>query len=121
MIAARRGPRLGLVASVIVVAAGLVLAGCGDDRKPQTVEVVVPAGSQDRLDAGKPVVVMPARIELRVGDTLLIRNEDDADQTVGPYFVTAGDEISLTYSVPGRYEGYCPLSEGEHYEIVVEP
>jgi hypothetical protein len=118
MTAVRRGSHLLLVALVALLAAG-VLAGCGDDRQPQTVEVVVPAGTQDRLDAGETVAVMPALIELRVGDTLLIRNEDDADQTVGPYFVTAGGEISLTYSVPGRYEGYCPVSEGERYEIVV--
>ena len=107
-----------LLAALVAVAA--LVGGCGDDARPRTVEVVVPAGTQDRLDAGETVEVMPARLELQVGDTLLIRNEDDADQTVGPYFVAAGKEISLSYSVPGRYEGYCPVSEGERYEIVVE-
>ena len=115
----RRGPRLVLVVLVALLAAGS-LHGCGDGDPAQTVEVVVPAGTQDRLDAGEAVAVMPARIDLQVGDTLRIRNEDDADQTVGPYFVAAGAEIALTYSVPGRYEGYCSLSEGERYEIVVE-
>lgn len=38
---------------------------------------------------------------------------------MGPYFVTAGGELSLTYSVAGRYEGYCPLSGSDGYEIVV--
>lgn len=114
----RRGGHLLLWALVALGAAG-TLAGCGEDRQPQIVEVVVPAGTQDRLDAGEAVVVMPARIELQVGDTLLMRNEDDVDQTVGPYFVTAGGELSLTYSVAGRYEGYCPLSGSDGYEIVV--
>jgi hypothetical protein len=112
-----RAGRLLLCALVVTTVGSL--AGCGGDREPQTVEVVVPAGTQDRLDAGEVVDVMPARIELRVGDTLLLRNEDDVDQAVGPYFVTAGGELSLTYSVTGRYEGYCPLSGSDGYEIVV--
>lgn len=116
--ARRPGLRLLAWALVVIASAGPV-AGCGDDRQAQTVEVVVPAGTQDRLDAGETVDVMPARIELRVGDTLLLRNEDDVDQTVGPYFVAAGRILSLTYSVPGRYEGYCPLSGSDGYEIVV--
>ena len=103
---------------VALAALALVLAGCGGDDA-RTVELVVPAGTQDRLDAGEQVAVMPDRIDLEVGDTLLIRNEDDVDHTVGPYFVGAEGEISLTYSVAGRYEGYCPVSAGERYEIVV--
>lgn len=118
MTSRRRALRRLLGALLVLVVAGPVTA-CGDDREPQTVEVVVPAGTQDRLDAGEEVDVMPARIELRVGDTLHLRNEDDVDQTVGPYFVTAGGNLSLTYSVPGRYEGYCPLSGSDGYEIVV--
>jgi hypothetical protein len=106
-----------LAAMAVVLAGGLT--ACGTEVEPRTVEVVVPAGTQQRLDAGEAVVVMPSLIELRVGDTLLIRNDDDVDQTVGPYSVGAGAELSLTYGVAGRYEGYCPLSEGERYEIVV--
>jgi hypothetical protein len=116
--ARRPGLRLLAWALVVLASAGAV-TGCGEDRQSQTVEVVVPAGTQDRLDAGETVDVMPARIELRVGDTLLMRNEDDVDQAVGPYFVSAGGELSLTYSVAGRYEGYCPLSGTDGYEIVV--
>lgn len=118
MTSLRRAATALLGGLVVLLAAG-GLAGCGEDRQAQTVEVVVPAGTQDRLDAGEVVDVMPARIELRVGDTLLMRNEDDVDQSVGPYFVTAGGELSLTYSVAGRYEGYCPLSGTDGYEIVV--
>jgi hypothetical protein len=93
---------------------------CASDHQPQTVEIVVPAGTQQRLEAGESVDVMPALLEMRVGDTLLIRNEDSVDQAVGPYFVAARDELRFTYGSPGRYEGYCPLSQGERYEIVVE-
>ena len=62
---------------------------------------------------------MPTRLEMRVGDTLLIRNEDDALQVVGPYTVPAGEEMRLTYGVAGEFEGYCAISEGERYQIIV--
>jgi hypothetical protein len=105
---------VGLVAVVL-----LATAGCAGDPPPRTVEIVVPAGTQERLSAGETVEVMPARLDLRVGDTLLIRNEDSVTQSVGPYLVAANSEYRLTYGSPGRFEGYCPLSEGQRYEIVV--
>lgn len=107
-----------LVAAVAVAA----LSACGGDdgRDPVTVSIVIPAGTQRALEAGQRVEIMPTRLEFNVGDTLYIRNDDDTDQSVGPYFVPAGAEFSFTYNSPGVYEGYCPLSEGERYEIVVE-
>ena len=94
--------------------------GCGGgDEEGRVVEIVVPLGTQERLDRGEDVVVMPAVLRFEVGDTLLIRNEDVADQSVGPYEVRAGQEFELRYGAPGRYEGMCPLTEGKTYEIVI--
>lgn len=108
------------MATVALVAAA-TLAACDDSvPEPTTFEVVVPAGTQQYMDAGGEVDIMPTRIELRVGDTLLIRNEDSVGQSVGPYQVAAGAELRFTYGAPGRYEGYCPLSVGDRYEIIVE-
>lgn len=109
------------------VLAVTLATACGGDsraaksetRKGKTVELVVPDGTAARMKLGESVVVMPARLELRVGDTLLIRNEDSVDQSVGPYYVKAGGKISLTYGKAGRFEGYCPVSEGQHYVLVV--
>lgn len=106
------------LAATFAVLIGGVASACSTPE-PQTIEVVVPAGTQDRLDAGETVDVMPARIEMRVGDTLVIRNDDSVRQSVGPYQVEANRSIRLTYGTPGTFEGYCPLSEGERYEIVI--
>jgi hypothetical protein len=115
-----RGARLLVLLVVAAVCAALIGACGADDRAPQTIEIVVPAGTQERLDRGETVEIMPARLELRVGDTLVIRNEDAVAQSVGPYSVPAHGETRLTYGSPGRFEGYCPLSEGQRYEIIVE-
>ncbi|MFP4513146.1 MAG: hypothetical protein ACLFRV_09405 [Acidimicrobiales bacterium] len=110
------------VVPLLLLSAGAIvwiLAGDGGSRPSETIEIIVPAGTQDRLAAGEEVVVMPARLEFRVGDRIRIRNDDDVAQSVGPYVVDPGKEMLLEYGAPGVYEGYCPLSEGERYEIVV--
>jgi hypothetical protein len=104
--------------AVIALAVALTTAACGDDSG-QVHELVVPRGTQERLDRGETVVVMPTVLRFEVGDTLRIRNEDVVDQAVGPYLVRAGEQFELVYGSPGRYEGWCPLSLGERYEIVI--
>lgn len=106
---------------LVAVAVGAIAGagGCAGSRDPRTVEFVVPAGTAARLAAGEKVVVMPDRVELRVGDSLSIRNEDTVDQSVGPFFVGAGNTVRYTYGKPGTFEGYCALSEGQRYEIIV--
>lgn len=108
-----------LAAALLLVTAG---AGCGETEEagPDVVEIVVPEGTAKRLRAGEDVVVMPERLELDVGQTLLIRNEDVEEASVGPYAVGAGKTLSIRYGRPGSFEGFCPLSENDRYEIVIE-
>lgn len=110
------------VAAALVLAAALLLgmsSSCAAKPDPQTIEIVVPAGTQARMDAGETVTVMPTRLELRVGDTLHMINNDVVAHPIGPYVVEANDELRMRYGSPGHFEGYCPLSEGERYEIIV--
>jgi hypothetical protein len=110
--------RLALVVLVLVL--GLGSAACGDtDGRTTTRELVVPAGTMERLSRGEDVTVMPSVMRFGVGDTLRIRNDDAVAQDVGPYRVEAGAEFEVTFGSAGRFEGFCPLSEGDRYEIVI--
>lgn len=118
----RRGaPRIA-AAAVALAALALVAAtaGCGgDEREPRVVEYVVPDGAAARIARGERVAIMPDVLELRVGDTLRIRNEDVVGATVGPYTVEAGREFTLTYGAPGVFTGACDYSEDGTFRIVV--
>lgn len=111
------GRRAALFVAAVVAVLGL--SACGGGSEERTIEIVVPAGTQELLDAGEKVAVMPDRIELRVGDTLVLRNEDSVRQLVGPYLVDAEDERQFSWGSPGTFWGYCALSENYRYEIVV--
>jgi len=119
----RVGGRAPLVLTALAAALLLALlgTGCGDTEEaaPEVVELVVPDGTAARLRAGEDVVVMPERLELEVGQTLVIRNEDVEAASVGPYSVAAGKTLSVRYGQPGTFEGVCPLSENDRYEIVI--
>jgi hypothetical protein len=111
------------LAIVAVLASTLLFAACGGDdssgAKPKVVEIIVPAGTQDKLDRGEIVDVMPALLEFRVGDTLRVRNDDSHVQYAGPYRVLPGEQFELEYGAPGRYGGLCDLSGNARYEIVI--
>lgn len=108
-------------AALIALALVVALVACAPAREPQVTEIVVPAGTEIRLITGRTVDIMPAEIQLRVGDTLRIRNEDASFHEVGPYRVAPQETVEITYGQAGRYEGMCALSGAGSYVIEVTP
>ncbi|HSP28895.1 MAG TPA: hypothetical protein VLN74_10140 [Ilumatobacteraceae bacterium] len=117
----------GLVGGVLV---GGVLAGCGnDDTQPATevvsdaeratFEYVIPVGAGEALDAGTPLEILPAELQVNVGDTIRIENQDDRGHTVGPFFVGANETLTQRFSTPGEFEGVCTVHPSGQLVLVV--
>ena len=85
----------------------------------QTIEILVPDGTQAQMDAGDEIVLFPRRLEVGVGDRIVIANEDTSSHQVGPYVVGPGQEIVQTFSSPGIIEGICTLHPSGEVTIVV--
>jgi len=85
----------------------------------QTIEIVVPQGTQAQMDAGEEIVLFPRRLEVGVGDRIVIENEDDSSHQVGPYIVGPGQRIVQTFSTTGIIEGICTLHPSGEVTIVV--
>ncbi|MCZ7526367.1 MAG: hypothetical protein M5U14_08345 [Acidimicrobiia bacterium] len=111
--------------TLAVVLAGLVAAGllvAWPALSPHEAEVHaydVPPGTGDRLDRGEDVELFPARLEVRVGDTLRITNRDDREHLVGPFSVGAGETLEQTFRQTGVFEGICTLHPSGNVKIVV--
>jgi len=118
---ARRSPAV-IVAAVfaaLAIAAILVLLVLPRGGDTQVHEYVVPAGTQERIDAGEEVSLFPQHLEVRVGDRLVIDNQDDNTHQVGPYVVGAGQRIEQAFAVPGAIEGFCTLHPSGQVSIIV--
>ena len=109
---------------------GGVLAGCGnddtqptteivDDAESATFEYVIPVGAGEALDAGTPLEILPAELQVNVGDTIRIENQDDRGHTVGPFFVGANETLTQRFSTPGEFEGVCTVHPSGQLVLVV--
>jgi hypothetical protein len=57
---------------------------------------------------------MPQHLDVKVGDSIRIKNQDGRDYMIGPFFVTAGQELAMRFTQPGELSGVCQMNpEGE--------
>lgn len=114
--------RRGLLTAMAAIGLGtivvLVLVVATSTRS-DTIEVVVPAGTAARMDAGELVELLPAVLRVDVGDELFITNNDDEVHLVGPYAVAPGQVLRQQFTTPGRIEGVCTLHPDGEIAIVV--
>jgi len=127
----RRRSARRLVAAVLASAFAFgVVAGCGDDAsqpgteavtiaEAATFEYVIPAGAGEALDAGSPLEILPAELQVNVGDTIRIENQDDRGHTVGPFFVGANETLTQRFSTPGEFEGVCTVHPSGQLVLIV--
>lgn len=112
-----------LVVSTIFVAvfneAVFLLQKDPHDRAPQTIELVIPAGTAARVEAGDDDPTIPAEMVFVMGDTLLVRNEDIASHQLGPVWVPAGATASLAMSEPAKLAYSCSFSTSRYLNLDV--
>jgi plastocyanin len=101
--------------SVLAAAQGVLAAAqTGDDLYPASIDhrFVVPAGTGATLDAGGIVEILPRDLEVRVGDRIVVVNEDLRPHSVGPWTVRAHDTFAFRFHTVGRYDSHCSLHRG---------
>jgi len=118
-----------LFVSVIVA---LSATACGDDRSGPlvvddpdastfTYDYLIPAGTGERYDNGEFVEILPAELEVEVGEVMRIVNDDDRDHLVGPFFVGAGETLTQRFSAEGDFEGICTVHPSGQFVLHVNP
>ena len=113
----------------IIFAASLVVVatGCGRVGDPTTEQsdapadyaFSIPVGAGEALDRGEPLEILPAELEVTVGETLEIVNHDDRGHLVGPFFVGAGETLRQRFASPGVFSGICTVHPSGEIELVV--
>jgi plastocyanin len=106
-----------IIAAVVAVA---LLAGRDDGSSSNGIvwSFVVPAGTKDKQDKGQYVGdILPEQLNVSVGDTVTIRNEDAVVHTFGPFTVRPGETQKMTFTEPGYFFGVCTV--GGHDTVTI--
>lgn len=101
-----------IVAALLFVVAGAALIGfavSSGGGSARTLQYTVPEGTGARIAAGEKVYVFPARLDLHVGDTIVIHNDDTRPAVVGPYTVDRNSTLSQTFLRTGFVTGFCSI------------
>ncbi len=75
------------------------------NRSPQTITLVIPAGTAQKVEAGGEIPEIPSEMTFVLGDVLEVKNEDTVTHQLGPLYVPPGSSAAL------------PLNEADHFTL----
>lgn len=111
-----------LALSVIVallLAVGLVINKQVSTAAAHEVKLVIPGGTAMHLSMGHEMP-LPEKIELMVGDVLVIENQDAEGHQIGDFWVGPGETLRQTMTTPAEYDSHCELHSGLKVQIIVK-
>jgi hypothetical protein len=112
-----------LVIGIVLAALGSELAfrlqGENSSRGPQTIELVIPAGTALKVAKGESI--LPASKTFVVGDTLLVHNEDSVTHNLGPLIIPPGASASMKLDQAGNMDYVCSFQPSQYYGIDIQP
>jgi hypothetical protein len=107
-----------VVISIVIVAAMnegfYLLQRENTDRGPQTIELVIPHGTAERVATGEKMVGLPEKMVYVVGDVLEVVNQDSIDHQLGPVWVPPGATGKLELKEPDQYSYSCSFAPGNY-------
>ena len=112
---------IALLLGVIISEGSFFLQRTQLDRMPDQFELLVPAGTAERIQAGLPVPSLPDNMTFVEGDVILVKNEDSVSHQLGPIWVPAGSTGKLTLENPNSYTLTCSFQPSQRLGLEVRP
>ena len=93
-----------------------------ENREPQNVELVIPAGTAQNITNGQAPPSIPEDMTFVVGDTLVVVNQDEVDHQLGPLWIPPGTSASLNLDTEENYILDCSFQTTKVFGIdVLQP
>lgn len=90
------------------------------DRPPQTVTLIIPAGTAQRVALGESQPDIPDNLSFVVGDTLEVVNQDTESHELGPLFIPAGTTASLAMDSASSYTFGCSFQPSRYLDFDIQ-
>lgn len=130
------GAAVGIALVILAAAVAFVTVFRGDDSagpdgdspKLEVVETdddevdhdfVIPLGTEARRLAGEAVEIMPETLDVKVGESIRVRNLDTTGAYAGIFYVGPGEVVSMRFTTPGTLSGECDLNAGGEFTVNV--
>lgn len=120
-----------VVRVVISMLVGFLLAGIltevayqllkRENREPQRIELLIPAGTAERVAAGESPPSIPSNMTFVVGDTLAVVNQDVVDHQLGPLWIPAGNTASMNLETDESFAFECSFQPSRYLGVDVNP
>lgn len=88
-------------------------------RPPQTVEIIIPPGTAERVAMGEQPPTIPENMIFVVGDLLVVRNEDSVDHKLGPLWIPANASAQLPLGQKENLAYECSFQPGKYFGLDV--
>ena len=89
-------------------------------RPPKTVELVIPAGTAQRVERGEAEAGIPTGMVFVIGDRLVVRNQDSANHQLGPLFIPAGSSATMRFEAAEKYSYSCSFVPQKTFGLDVQ-
>lgn len=88
-------------------------------REPQTMELVIPYGTAQRVKDGQDTPSIPASMVFVVGDLLVVKNEDTVAHQVGPLWVPPSTSGVLSLDTADKFAYECSFQTSKYLGLDV--
>jgi hypothetical protein len=111
---------ISLVAMVIVIEGAYLIQREDTDRAPKTVQIIVPAGTAQRVAAGESVDLLPDNSTFVLGDVLEVINQDSVDHQLGPIWVPPGSMGRIVLEEVNKFSYSCSFAPSRYLGLDVK-
>ncbi len=101
---------ISLIAMLIVIEGAYLIQRDETDRAPKTVQIIVPPGTAQRVEAGEVVDLLPENSVFVIGDVLEVVNQDSVDHQLGPIWVPAGSVGRVVLEEANKFSYSCSFT-----------
>ena len=112
---------IGLLLAWGMSEAAFFLLKDSSDHVPQQIELVVPAGTAERVARGEAPPSIPPDMVFVIGDTLVVKNEDTVSHQLGPVWVPPGASASLALDQAAKFSYACTFQPSRYLGLDVRP
>jgi len=88
-------------------------------RPPQKIILTIPAGTAAEVARGEQPPSIPTDMVFVVGDTLVMKNEDNVDHKLGQLWIPANSSAQLALTVVGNVAFECSFQPGNYFGLDV--